>query len=203
VRLKVFERDNWKCRNDKCQSPEHTPLAVHHKSYVAGRDPWDYPPTNLVTYCEQCHDLVHALPATPAGPLREGHVYDLPTLTKKLGFRPEKYLTLRSGRIVSVRVTLDYNPDAPAILLPGDTEEIITNSELFAGQTNFIPVFLKAMEAGWKYCGRWRVETVTTNPAEIALHQRVRKLQGIPISMVLFLEKEPPLSRSTPSNPPL
>lgn len=32
-------------------------LHVHHKNYVWDRDPWDYPDTNFITYCEACHQL--------------------------------------------------------------------------------------------------------------------------------------------------
>ncbi|HEV2391308.1 MAG TPA: hypothetical protein VG146_02990 [Verrucomicrobiae bacterium] len=63
-----------------------------------------------------------------------------------------------------------------------------------AHQTNFIPVFIKAMKAGWKFCGRYRMEAATTNAAEIAIHKRCARRDKIPISMVLFLEKE---SRTT------
>jgi hypothetical protein len=189
VRLKVFERDDWKCRNDECQSPEHTPLAIHHQSYRPGRDPWDYPLTNFLTLCERCHDQKHVL--ATAEPLVEGNVYEWGQLTALLRFRPEKYLTEREGRIVCACIRTDYNPDAPRILLPGDDADIVTRSEKFAGQTNFIPVFIKAMKAGWKFCGRYRVEAATANTAEIAIHKRCARRDKIPISMVLFLEKEP------------
>jgi len=35
-----------------------TTLHVHHKYYVSGNDPWDYPNTALVTLCEHCHKEV-------------------------------------------------------------------------------------------------------------------------------------------------
>jgi hypothetical protein len=188
VRLKVFERDGWKCQNDRCQSPEHTPLAVHHKGYLPGHEPWDYPLSNFITLCEWCHDQQHAI--ATAEPLVEGNNYEWGKLSELLHFQPEKYLTEQEGCIVCACIRADYNPDAPGILLPGDDAEIVARSEKFAGQTNFIPVFLKSIEAGWKYCGRWRVQAATVNAAEIAIQQRCSNLGGIPISMVLFLEKE-------------
>lgn len=30
-------------------------LNVHHRHYLAGREPWDYPGELLVTLCEGCH----------------------------------------------------------------------------------------------------------------------------------------------------
>lgn len=52
-RLSIFERDNWTCqgcgRNDLS-------LVIHHKDYLPGADPWDYPDEFLITLCETCHD---------------------------------------------------------------------------------------------------------------------------------------------------
>lgn len=53
MRLKIMERDNWTCQ--QCGDDNST-LHVHHKSYAYGCDPWDYPETNLVTLCEDCHE---------------------------------------------------------------------------------------------------------------------------------------------------
>ena len=125
-----------------------------------------------------------------AEPLVEGQVYAWGDLTCLLGFTPDKYLTEKDGAIVCACIRRDYNPDAPSILLAGDTPEIVDKSQKFAGQESFIPVFIKDMNAGWKYCGRHRVETATSNAAEIAIQQRHANLHGIPIAMVLFMEKE-------------
>ena len=51
-RLKILERDDWTCQN--CLDTDR-PLNVHHKYYIKGCDPWEYPPEALVTLCEGCH----------------------------------------------------------------------------------------------------------------------------------------------------
>ena len=53
-RLEIFERDDWKCRN--CGDTTST-LHVHHRRYAKGRDPWDYDERELVTLCEECHEV--------------------------------------------------------------------------------------------------------------------------------------------------
>uniref|UniRef100_A0A6M3JBN4 Putative HNH endonuclease n=1 Tax=viral metagenome TaxID=1070528 RepID=A0A6M3JBN4_9ZZZZ len=53
LRLEVFERDEWTCRN--CQDTETT-LTVHHLSYSPGKEPWDYPIDNFLTLCKTCHE---------------------------------------------------------------------------------------------------------------------------------------------------
>jgi hypothetical protein len=52
-RLEVFERDEWSCQ--RCGDGENT-LTVHHLSYSAGKEPWDYPLDNFMTLCQSCHD---------------------------------------------------------------------------------------------------------------------------------------------------
>lgn len=53
MRLKVLERDRWACV--RCKDATTT-LHVHHRYYVSGRDPWDYPSGALVSLCETCHE---------------------------------------------------------------------------------------------------------------------------------------------------
>jgi len=54
-RLKVFQRDNWRCT--RCKDPE-TELHVHHLQYTK-RYPWNEPMANLTTLCGNCHRKVH------------------------------------------------------------------------------------------------------------------------------------------------
>lgn len=55
-RLRILERDGFKCRH--CNSADR-PLHAHHIQYEHGREPWEYPDTMLVTYCEDCHSKWH------------------------------------------------------------------------------------------------------------------------------------------------
>jgi len=52
MRLKVFERDEWTCQI--CFDKE-SQLKVHHKYYLQGKDPWDYPLEAFTTLFEKCH----------------------------------------------------------------------------------------------------------------------------------------------------
>lgn len=54
-RLKVFQRDNWRCR--KCKDTETT-LHVHHLNYTKFY-PWNEPMKNLITLCTRCHGKHH------------------------------------------------------------------------------------------------------------------------------------------------
>lgn len=57
-RLDILNRDNWTCQ--LCQDTKET-FHVHHLSYVWGKDPWDYPDKNFISYCKVCHKVVEEL----------------------------------------------------------------------------------------------------------------------------------------------
>ena len=52
-RLEIFERDGWACAS--CDDKNNT-LVCHHRYYLPGKEPWDYPEDALVTLCEDCHE---------------------------------------------------------------------------------------------------------------------------------------------------
>lgn len=52
-RLDILNRDNFSCQ--RCGNAEKT-LHVHHRHYLSGKEPWDYPAKLLVTLCEECHE---------------------------------------------------------------------------------------------------------------------------------------------------
>lgn len=52
-RLEVFQRDGFSC---VCCCDDSSTLHVHHKVYLHGKEPWEYPIHFLVTLCEQCHE---------------------------------------------------------------------------------------------------------------------------------------------------
>ena len=51
-RLRVMERDDWKCRD--CRN-HRSQLHVHHCYYIPGVDPWDQPEEAMLTLCDECH----------------------------------------------------------------------------------------------------------------------------------------------------
>lgn len=59
IRLLVFERDNWLCTKCKKGSLE---LHAHHTYYETGKSPWEYPPSSIITLCDDCHINEHNLP---------------------------------------------------------------------------------------------------------------------------------------------
>ena len=58
LRLRVFERDEWKCR--ACGEKSKT-LNAHHPVYHPfSEGPWDYEIDSIVTLCSECHSDEHS-----------------------------------------------------------------------------------------------------------------------------------------------
>jgi hypothetical protein len=57
-RKRIIERDNDMCVKCKRSNPDAI-LQVHHKKYIKGRMPWDYPEELCETLCKGCHAIEH------------------------------------------------------------------------------------------------------------------------------------------------
>jgi hypothetical protein len=55
-RLKKLEAADWHCESCFDNS---SMLSVHHKRYVKGRMPWEYPDEELAVLCQSCHEDMH------------------------------------------------------------------------------------------------------------------------------------------------
>lgn len=74
MRLRVFERDGWKCRY--CERDGQT-LNAHHSVYRPDASgPWDYDEETIITLCEECHGGEYEA-------LRTAHAELLTELAKK------------------------------------------------------------------------------------------------------------------------
>lgn len=95
------------------------------------------------------------------------------------------------NRVVCVCLTRGDNPDAPEIVLVGGKgTRVETNARILAGQTDRIPVFMKAVPNDWRYLGDYRVARSTEDPAEVrSWADRSSRKDKAAVWMVLFLEK--------------
>lgn len=55
-RLEALSGSGFECQN--CGSKDDQ-LHVHHKSYVKGRNVWDYGLHELFVLCDKCHERIH------------------------------------------------------------------------------------------------------------------------------------------------
>ena len=56
-RLEILQRDNFTCQICPRTKTKST-LQVHHKKYIKGKNPWEYENEDLITVCEQCHEII-------------------------------------------------------------------------------------------------------------------------------------------------
>lgn len=52
VKSSIQIRDQFTCQKCGCKDKV---VQVHHRHYLTGRDPWDYPDNLLVLLCSSCH----------------------------------------------------------------------------------------------------------------------------------------------------
>jgi hypothetical protein len=67
-RLEILERAEWKC--ELCGSDSEQ-LQIHHRYYVANRDPWNYPDWSLRCCCHSCHKNSQAFESKVMGDFEE------------------------------------------------------------------------------------------------------------------------------------
>lgn len=61
-RLQILESANWRCKSSTCANDVKNPtLHVHHRFYLRGVNPWDYPDFAYVVLCEACHETSQTL----------------------------------------------------------------------------------------------------------------------------------------------
>ncbi len=70
VRGFMLWRDNYTCQKCGAKQEWGYELHVHHKRYIAGREPWQYGTADLTTLCKQCHCKEHGIKHGPVGSLR-------------------------------------------------------------------------------------------------------------------------------------
>ena len=188
MRDRVRQRDGNRCVND----PNHRmPLEVHHLSYAAGCEPWEYPLDNFLTLCRECHLATHKAQLINPPPTQvAGGFYAWHQIESLVGHPPHGYLTEVEGRIVCGCFVLELNPDAPDIVLPGTRQDWIDKSAKFQIQSTenppiTVPIFIKGEGLPWEYVGRYRVEAITRSQIEIKIHQQRTNRQDI--GLVMFL----------------
>ena len=81
-RLRVFERAEFHCQRCGGGSLQ---LHAHHKTYLRGRKPWDYPASLLECLCDPCHLKAHDEKERLEIMVAEHPTSELPRLTRLIG----------------------------------------------------------------------------------------------------------------------
>jgi hypothetical protein len=96
-----------------------------------------------------------------------GNQYTREEIAAELGGSAIEYLPRVNGKVVCACLRLDYNPDAPKIILPGFGPVIEESAATLCKQRGIVPVFLKQHTNAWEYAGDFEVENCSTDAEEI------------------------------------
>jgi len=88
-----------------------------------------------------------------------GNQYTREEIASELGGSAVEYLPRVNGKVVCACLRLDYNPDAPKIILAGFGPQIEESAEMLCKQRGIIPVFIKQHTNAWEYVEilKWKV----------------------------------------------
>jgi hypothetical protein len=117
-------------------------------------------------------------------------LYTRKEIADAIGGGIQDCLPHRDGRVACACLVPEESPDAPHVVLPGRGPDIIHWASVFAGQSEFVPVFLQRAADAWQYVGNFRVAEQAIDAAQIERWETVSRRPG-GISMILFLEQQP------------
>ena len=117
-----------------------------------------------------------------------GEKYTRSEISRLLGGSEVEYLPTENNRVVCGCFTLDHNPEAPMVVIPGTGKVIEREAKLFCAQNYPIPVFIKRRVNEWEYVGHYKVDKFSTDPAEIAAHHKGSITPLNKITRVIFLQ---------------
>ena len=84
----------------------------------------------------------------------------------------QSYLPHRGRTVVAARLSLELNPDAPDVILPGAGPMIRQSAEWLVSQGSAVPTFIKRAPGQFEFVGEYRATRMSRDPAEIAAHAR-------------------------------
>lgn len=121
-----------------------------------------------------------------------GKMYSRKEISAALGGSEVEYLPTENKRVVCGCFTLEHNPEAPDIVIPGTGRVIQREAIIFCGQDFPVPVFIKRRVNEWEYVGDYKAVRHSTDPAEIASHYKGSITPLNKVTRVIFLQRTTP-----------
>jgi hypothetical protein len=98
-----------------------------------------------------------------------GDTYSRIDINKVLGGNTRDYMPISKDAVVCVCLTMDMNPDAPAIILVGKGASTEKAAQKLLEQSWTVPLFIKRRENEWEYMGNYRAVSEEQDPKKIAM----------------------------------
>ncbi|HXI72385.1 MAG TPA: DUF6697 family protein [Verrucomicrobiae bacterium] len=118
-----------------------------------------------------------------------GHKYTRVEISKILGGSEIDFLPTEKGKVVCGCFTLDHNPDAPNVVLPGTGSVIERRAKIFCEQEYPVPIFIKRRVNEWEYVGNYKPVRNSTDLAEVAAHHKGSITPLSEVTRVIFLQR--------------
>ncbi len=99
----------------------------------------------------------------------------------------QSYLPHVDGVVRAACLRLDFNPDAPAVILVGTGSWIERAAEMFIAQGAAVPTFVKHGTGKWRYVGDYAIKRSSQDPAEIS--EQAERSDRRDITMILYMDK--------------
>ena len=118
-----------------------------------------------------------------------GQKYSRDKISELLGGNAVDYLPTHDGHVVCGCFTLDHNPEAPNIVIPGTGRIIQREAGQFCSQDYPVPIFIKRNVNEWEYVGDYKAVRHSIDPAEIAAHHKGSITPLDKVTRVIFLQR--------------
>ena len=118
-----------------------------------------------------------------------GQLYSRKEISAALGGSEIEFLPTVNKLVVCGCFTLDHNPEAPAIVIPGTGRIIQREANQFCNQDYPIPIFIKRRVNEWEYVGDYKAVRHSTDAAEITAHHRGSITPLDKVTRVIFLKR--------------
>lgn len=133
-----------------------------------------------------CQHFQIPIPAAPDQEFRLAGHYTRKQISARLGGEQVSYLPKAKGKVVCGCFDPAHNPEAPTVILPGNTNAIIGRAETAVSPKRSIPIFLKKGPSDWEFVGFYRVMKFSRLEADYV--ERAKQAERVDVSGALFLE---------------
>ena len=134
VRLKKLDAVGWHC--ERCYDDE-TMLSVHHKHYVKGRMPWEYPEHELAVLCQPCHEIEHEEKEERSALLASLHM-DGPASTGEFFCLGAGYMSMQTNDEVMHAIANQFHSQNPFLFSAGLLVAALDYSRMSLGGFEFM-----------------------------------------------------------------
>ena len=119
---------------------------------------------------------------------KKSEYYTRKDIHASVGGGVQDFLPHKDGVVVCACVTPEMNPHLPEVLLVGEGVQVPRWAKVFAGQEEYIPLFVKRSPSKWEYLGDFRAKSISDDAKEIARQGSYSGRDDI--VLVLYLERK-------------